>query len=173
MDDHDAPLPIRASVTHSVSARLGLVAVTLLVALMLAPVWLPLVTPARHTLRYTALTAGPNHDAFAVLNKDGIHPGETIQMQVSACNESDRPLGVSVSRQMILSDSEDQTSPYLFDDIHGTWQPGCSPALISQAHKVPEGAKPGRYYLKGVTSPDDGSAPLPWRSESFQVVAGG
>jgi hypothetical protein len=176
MEESDVPRahddkPSEIKVQHSAPAWMFLAAIALAFMAITSPVWLgPVINPPRHTLRYTGLIGGPNHDAFIVLNKDSIRPGEVVQMQVSACNDSNRPLGISVERHLVSVDREGTTEPVFFDDIHGTWPPGCSPTLISQAHVVPLGTRPGRYYLKGVTTPDDGSIPLDWQSDVFTVV---
>jgi hypothetical protein len=166
--------PRHLTIKHAITARLGVFLLALLLvagALMtFSPIWLHYVVPPPvrpQSLRYTNL----NMDAgvyFPVMNRQGIKPGGTVQMIVAACNLLDRALSVKIQRQIVPLGSDQQG--YFLDDATGSWQPGCSAPLISEAHRVPETAAPGEYYLKGTTTPDDGSAPVPWRSETFTVV---
>lgn len=167
-------VPHHLTIKHAITARLGVFLFALLLGggllMTFSPIWLPHVVPPPprpQSLRYTNL----NIDAgvyFPVLNRQGIKPGATIQMVVAACNLLDRPLEVRIQRQIVPLGANQQG--YFLDDVSGSWQPGCSAPLISEAHRVPETAAPGEYYLKGTTTPTDGSAAVLWRSETFTVV---
>lgn len=96
--------------------------------------------------------------------------GESVQMMVNRCNNSNKPLGYELSRY--LRNNETGLITILPSGRIPELSPGCI-AAISASNVIPAGTQPGKRYVVGGEAEVKGTIRtvyVHWESEEFEVL---